>query len=192
MIAPTTNEEAAELLRQLAIHQANLEETKAARDADILEVTKEYAASIAESETAIKVLEETLALWAEQHPGLFEVRASVELGDAGKIGYTPGRWAVKVIEGTTEADAVNALKDIIAKGEKEDASKRAIQRAELAKFLVRSYTELDKKRCYEESSREEVLALLEAVGLYLEKRPKLYIKPTLASQTPRRRVMAAN
>lgn len=188
---PTTTDEAAALVRDLVVHQVNLEKAIAVRDGEINLIREKYAQSISDAETSIKICEEMLALFAANNPGLFEDRKSTEI-DSQVIGYSTGKWKVATEDDVTEDDVVTALKEIIQLGEKPNASGIAVARAEWAKFFIRTKVSLNKDRMLEESERPEILAFLGEIGVYFTKEDKFFIRPARKGQKAAKLVSKLN
>jgi phage host-nuclease inhibitor protein Gam len=189
MIVPTTPQEAEAMVRDLAMAQTNREKAVAALTAETTAIEEKYARSIQDAETTIKIITETLATFATENGELFEDYSPLKLGEH-LIGYTPGKWKVAVEESLDEVDVINALKRMIELGERDGASRKAVQRAERARFFLRTKHEIDKKRMLEESEREEVLEFLGEVGVYFTKEDKFFVRPARKTQKPAKQTLA--
>lgn len=191
MQVPTTTQEAEALVRDLAMAQTNREKAVAALTAETTAIQEKYARTLQDAETTIKIITETLASFAEQHSELFEDYSPLKLGEH-LIGYTPGKWKVAVEASLEEVDVINALKRMIALGEREGASNKAAQRAERARFFLRTKHEIDKKRMLDESEREGVMEFLGEVGIYFTKEDKFFIRPARKAQKGAKETVGLN
>lgn len=191
MTFPTTIPEAEALVRDLVTAQTAREKIVAALTAERNAIEEKYARSLADAETSINIITETLGTFAEQHSELFEDYAPLKLGEH-LIGYTPGKWKVAVDASLDEADVINALRRIIEMGERESASRKAIERAERARFFLRTKHEIDKKRMLEESERAGVLEFLGEVGIWFEKEDKFFIRPARKGQKAAKQTLSLN
>ena len=182
VIDPTTKEEAASLLALFNKTQTAREALIATRDEEIETIRASYAQHLAVCDNNEEIITAGLQGFAESNPLLFDEVSTVSLGDHGRIGYQKGKWSVVLESNVTDEDVIADLQALIEKGKKSRATARDAALAAVARMLLRSKLEFDRKQAIAQSDNADVLEVLGAVGASVQQETKFVVKPNRKGQ----------
>ena len=103
-----TREELESAVNDYAAQDAVLRGIKAELDAKLAEVRDLYAERVSAAEGALKPLAASIEEWAILHPGLFNIKKSLDL-IGGRIGFRISPPSVKTLRGVQEETAVDRV-----------------------------------------------------------------------------------